>query len=290
MADWINTILQGVLTGGLYALLAAGLSLSFGVMRVINIAHGDFAVLAAFVAIALSQWLGLNPAEALILTLPIMGVLGYVLQRFILNNTLGADVMRPILVTFGFSIIVQNALLEGFSATPRSLYSGDFGTMSFPITGQIAVGALPLTMMLAAVLILAGMQMLFSHTKLGRAFRAASDDPDIVRLMGVNNRHVYGIAMALAMMMVGVAGVFLVLETNTSPTDGPVHLLYAFEAVIIGGLGSLWGTLAGGIILGVAQAVGAKFNPGWGTLAGHLCFLAVLAFRPNGLFPKTKDR
>jgi branched-chain amino acid transport system permease protein len=290
MADWINTILQGVLTGGLYALLAAGLSLSFGVMRVINIAHGDFAILAGFTAIALAGWLGLNPIEAMLLAVPLMAALGYVLQRFILNHTLGADVMRPILVTFGFSIIIQNLLLEGFSATPRSLVSGDFGTDSIQIGGQVALGALPLSMMLAAVVILAGMQMLFSRTMLGRAFRAASDDPEIVRLMGVNNRHVYGVAMAIAMGMVAVAGVFLVQQTNVSPTDGPQHLLYAFEAVIIGGLGSLWGTLAGGIILGVAQAVGAHFNPGWGTLAGHLCFLAVLAFRPNGLFPKTKDR
>lgn len=290
MADWINTILQGVLVGGLYALLAAGLSLSFGVMRIINIAHGDFAVLAAFIAIALADWLGLNPAEALLLTLPLMAILGYVLQRFILNRTLGADVMRPLLVTFGFSIIIQNLLLEGFSATPRTLDAGNFGTMSFPLTPQIAVGALPATMMLAAIAILAGMQALFSYTKLGRAFRAASDDPEIVRLMGVDNRHVYGLAMGISMIMVAIAGVFLVLQTNTSPTDGPVHLLYAFEAVIIGGLGSLWGTLAGGVILGVAQAIGAKLNPGWGTLAGHLTFLAVLALRPNGLFPKTKDR
>lgn len=290
MSDWINTIVQGVLTGGLYALLAAGLSLSFGVMRIINIAHGDFAVLAAFIAIALAQWLGLNPAEALLLTLPLMAALGYVLQRYILNRALGADVMRPLLVTFGFSIIIQNLLLEGFSATPRSLYAGNFGTSSVTLNAQIAIGYLPLTMMIVAVAILAGMQMLFSRTMLGRAFRAASDDPEVVRLMGVDNRHVYALAMALAMVMVGVAGVFLVLQSNTSPTDGPQNLLYAFESVIIGGLGSLWGTLAGGVILGVAQAIGAKFDPGWGTLAGHLCFLAVLAFRPNGLFPKTKDR
>lgn len=290
MADWINTILQGMLTGGLYALLAAGLSLSFGVMRIINIAHGDFAVLAAFIAIALAQWLGLNPGEALLLTLPVMAVLGYGLQRCILNRTLGADIMRPLLVTFGFSIIIQNLLLEGFSATPRSLFSGGFGTASYAVNGQIAIGYLPLTVMLVAVAVLAGMQLLFARTRLGRAFRAASDDPETVRLMGVDNRHVYALAMALAMAMVGIAGVFQVLETNTSPTDGPVHLLYAFEAVIIGGLGSLWGTLAGGIILGVAQAIGAKFSPGLGTLAGHLCFLAVLAFRPAGLFPKTRDR
>jgi branched-chain amino acid transport system permease protein len=290
MADWINTLLQGILTGGLYALLAAGLSLSFGVMRVINIAHGDFAILAAYIAIALTQWLGLNPAEALILTMPLMAVLGYVLQRFVLNRALGADVMRPLMITFGFSIIIQNLLLQGFSADSRSLYAGDFSIDSLQLGGNIAAGYLPLTVMFTAVVILAGLQMLFSRTMLGRAFRAASDDPEIVRLMGVDNRHVYGMAMGLALAMVAVAGVFLAMQTNISPTDGPQHLLYAFESVIIGGLGSLWGTLAGGVILGVAQAVGDKFDPGIGTLVGHLTFLAVLALRPTGLFPKTKDR
>lgn len=290
MMDWLNTILQGVLVGGLYALLAAGLSLSFGVMRIINIAHGDFAVLSGFIAIALASWLGLNPAEALLLTVPLMAGVGYVLQRSILTRTLGPDVMRPILVTFGLSIIIQNLLLQGFSATPRSLPWGNFGTASISLGSQIGIGLLPLTMMLAAVVILAGMQALFSRTMLGRAFRAASDDPEIVQLMGVNNHHIYALAMAFSMSIVAVAGVFLVVQTNISPTSGPQNLLYAFEAVIIGGLGSLWGTLAGGIILGVAQAIGAKFDPGWGTLTGHLCFLAVLAFRPNGLFPVTKDR
>jgi branched-chain amino acid transport system permease protein len=290
MADWINTLLQGLLTGGLYALLAAGLSLAFGVMRMINIAHGDFAILAAYIAIALTGWLGLNPAEAMLLTVPLMAVLGYALQRFILNRTLGADVMRPLLVTFGFSIIIQNLLLQGFSATPTALDSGSFGTASISLGSNIAAGLLPLTVMAAAIVVLLGMQLVFSHTMLGRAFRAAADDPETVRLMGINNRHIYAMAMGLAMAMVAVAGVFLVLQTNISPTDGPQHLLYAFEAVIIGGLGSLWGTLAGGIILGVAQAIGAKFDPGWGTLAGHLCFLAVLALRPAGLFPATRDR
>jgi branched-chain amino acid transport system permease protein len=290
MSDWINTLLQGLLTGGLYALLAAGLSLSFGVMRLINIAHGDFAILAAYGAIALSGWLGLNPVEAMLLIVPAMALLGFVLQRGILNRTLGADVMRPLLVTFGFSIIIQNLLLQGFSADTQSLNAGSFSTASLPLGGSIAIGLLPLTVMLTAIAVLAGMQWMFSHTMLGRAFRAAADDSEAVRLMGVNNRHVYAMAMALAMAMVAIAGVFLALQTTISPTSGPQHLLYAFEAVIIGGLGSLWGTLVGGAVLGIAQAIGAKFNPGWGILAGHLCFLAVLVARPSGLFPSTRDR
>jgi branched-chain amino acid transport system permease protein len=290
MADWINTLLQGLLAGGLYALLAAGLSLSFGVMRIINIAHGDFAILAAYGAIFLVGSFGLNPVEAMIIIVPLMAGLGFALQRGILNRTLGSDVLRPLLVTFGFSIIIQNLLLQGFSADSQSLTAGSFGTASIPLGGDIAIGLMPLTVMATAVAVLAGMQWMFNHTMLGRAFRAAADDAEAVRLMGVNHRHIYAMAMGLAMAMVAIAGVFLALQTTIAPTDGPQHLLYAFEAVIIGGLGSLWGTLVGGVILGVAQAIGAKFNPGWGILAGHLCFLAVLVAKPSGLFPTTRDR
>jgi branched-chain amino acid transport system permease protein len=134
------------------------------------------------------------------------------------------------------------------------------------------------------------LQYLFSRTRLGRAFRAASDDSTTAQLMGIDNKHVYGIAMALAMAVVALAGFYLALRANVSPSEGPARLIYAFEAVIIGGMGSLWGTLVGGMILGVAQSIGLKLDPGWGILAGHLTFLTVLVFRPNGLFPKTRDR
>ncbi|OIQ96749.1 high-affinity branched-chain amino acid transport system permease protein LivH [mine drainage metagenome] len=290
MAEWINTLLQGLLTGGLYALFAAGLSLSFGVMRMINIAHGDFAILAAYGAIALAGSLAMSPLGAMLAVVPLMAALGYLLQRLVLNRTLGNDVLRPLLVTFGMSILIQNLLQEAFTADSRSLHAGSFGTASLALGGNIAVGLLPLTVMATAVVSLAGMQWLFSHTALGRAFRAAADDPDIVGLMGVDNRHIYAMAMAIAMALVAVAGVFLALQTNISPSAGPARLLYAFEAVIIGGLGSLWGTLVGGIVLGLTQAVGSKFSPGWGILAGHLTFLAVLVARPAGLFPASRER
>jgi branched-chain amino acid transport system permease protein len=290
MSDWINTLLQGLLTGGLYALFAAGLSLSFGIMRLINIAHGDFAILAAYLAISLVGSLHLQPLLALALVVPAMALLGYLLQRGVLNRTLGNDVLRPLLVTFGFSIMIQNLLLQVYTADTRSLDSGSFGTASWNLGGNVALGLLPLTVMLTAVALLLGLQWLFSRTTLGRAFRAAADDPDIVRLMGVNTHHVYAMAMAIAMGVVAVAGVFYALQTDVAPSSGPQMLLYAFQSVIIGGMGSLWGTLLGGIVLGIAQAIGAKLSPGWGILSGHLCFLAVLVFKPSGLFPATRDR
>lgn len=290
MGEWINTILQGLLLGGLYSLFATGLALSFGIMRMINIAHGDFAILAAFAAIAVVEPFGLDPFLVLLVIVPLMAGFGYLLQRLILNRTLGQDILPPLLVTFGLSIIIQNLLLVIFSADTRSLNVGSLGTASVPLGGEVAVGVFPLIVMAVAVGVLGGLQWLFSATPLGRAFRAASDDREVAQLMGIDNRHIYGVAMAIAMAIVAVAGVFLAIRANINPTEGPARLLYAFEAVIIGGLGSLWGTLAGGVILGVAQTIGGKLDPGWGILAGHLAFLAVLVVKPNGLFPRTRER
>ena len=290
MAAWIDTLLQGLMMGGLYTLFATGLCLSFGVMRMINIAHGDFAILAAFMAIATAAPLGLNPFAVMLLVVPAMAALGYGLQRLVLNRTLGQDILPPLLVTFGFSIIIQNLLLEIFSADTRSLDAGSITTDSLSLGGDVAVGYLPLIIMATAVAVLCALQWLFARTRLGRAFRAASDDASTARLMGIDNKHVYALAMALAMAIVAIAGIFLAIRANINPSEGPARLIYAFEAVIIGGLGSLWGTLAGGMVLGVAQSVGLRLDPGWGILAGHLAFLTVLVLRPNGLFPKTRDR
>jgi branched-chain amino acid transport system permease protein len=290
MTAWIDTLLQGLMMGGLYSLFATGLALSFGVMRMINIAHGDFAILAAFMAIAAVASFGLNLFVVLLLVIPVMAVFGYGLQRLVLNRTLGKDILPPLLVTFGFSIVIQNLLMEIFSADTRSLDAGSFATDSLDLGGGIAVGYLPLLIMASAVAVLGGLQWLFARTHLGRAFRAASDDATTAQLMGIDNKHVYGVAMAIAMAVVALAGFYLAIRANVNPTEGPARLIYAFEAVIIGGLGSLWGTLAGGMVLGVAQSIGLRLDPGWGILAGHLAFLSVLVLRPNGLFPKTLDR
>lgn len=288
--DWLDAIVQGVLLGGLYALFATGLSLIFGVMRLVNIAHGDLIVLAAFLGLAVVQGTGLHPLLSPVITVPAMAGLGYALQRGILNFTLGRDILPPLLVTFGLSIVIQNVLLEVFSADTRRLQVGALETASIAVGERIAIGWFPLLVFLSALAVIAGLQVLLSRTRLGAAFRATSDDRATAALMGVNDRHVFAFAMALALAVVALAGTFMAIRTNFSPAIGPARLLYAFEAVIIGGLGSLWGTLAGGVILGVAQAVGAKFHPGGQLLAGHVAFLLVLVVRPNGLFPRTRDR
>ena len=285
---WIDTIVQGILLGGLYALFATGLSLIFGVVRLVNLAHGDFSILAAFLAVFAVQSLGLNPLVALLLVAPVMAAVGYGLQRLVLNRLLGRGILPAVLVTFGLSIVIQNGLLETFSADSRRLNPGGIETASVSLGGGLAVGAFPLLTFAVAVLLLVGLQILIGRSAIGRAFRAASDDGATAALMGIDNGRLYGLAMALSLAIVAVAGIFLGIRTTFSFSSGPDRLLFAFEAVIIGGLGSLWGTLAGGVILGVAQTIGARLSPGWGVLTGHLVFLAVLLLRPSGLFAKSR--
>ena len=283
--DWISAIVQGTLLGGLYALFAAGLSLIFGVMRLVNIAHGDLIVLAAYLGLSTTVMLGIHPFVALLIVMPAMAGIGYVLQRGILNRTLGDDILPPLLVTFGLSVILQNALLEAYSADPQKMNAGVIEIANVPV-GGLTLGVLPLLTFAIAIAVIAGLQFIFYRTALGRAFRATSDNSDIAQLMGLNKAHVFGMAMALALAVTAIAGILLGVRTSFDPSVGGARLIFGFEAVIIGGLGNLWGTLVGGVILGVAQTIGAKIDPGWQLLAGHIAFLVVLAVRPQGLFPR----
>ncbi|SHN80183.1 branched-chain amino acid ABC transporter permease [Bradyrhizobium erythrophlei] len=289
MTGWLDAVIQGVLLGGLYALFAAGLSLIFGIMRLVNLAHGDLIVFAAYAILLVAGHLGLDPFAAVLLAIPILFVIGFVLQYVLLNRTLGHDLLPPLLVTFGLSIVIQNGLLQLFSADSRRLSSGAIETASIPLGGGIAVGVVPLLTLLAAIALIVFLNLIFYRTPIGRAFRATSDDLEVAQLMGIEVGRTFAVAMGLAFVVVAVAALFLGLRANFDPTIGPARLLYAFEAVIIGGLGSLWGTLAGGIVLGLAQTIGARIDPEWQILAGHLAFLAVLAIRPRGLFPRAQD-
>jgi branched-chain amino acid transport system permease protein len=286
--NWLDTIIQGVLLGGLYALFAAGLSLVFGIMRLVNLAHGDLIVLAAFLILALVTALGLNAFLATLVAIPIMFGLGWLLQSQLLNRTLGPDILPPLLVTFGLSIVIQNALLEGFSADSRRITVGPLESATFAL-GTINIGVMPLLTFLSSVAVIIGLNQLFYRTSLGRAFRATSDDRVTAGLMGVRPDRIFATATGIAMVVVTIAALYLGTRANFDPTIGPARLIYAFEAVIIGGLGSLWGTLAGGVIIGVAQTLGAAVNPEWQILSGHIAFLAVLLFKPRGLFPRSAE-
>jgi len=284
----LDTLIQGLLLGGLYALFALGLSLMFGVMRLTNTAQGDFIVLAGFAVIAVAPLVAQSTIGATLLVLPLAFAAGYALQRWVLNGTLGRDPLPSLVVTFGLSIVIQNVLLEVFSADPRSLDSGGFNTQGLDVGGGIAVGALPLTIFALALAITALLQLLFERTALGRAFRAVSDDREIAELMGLDARKVYALATGIACVVIAVGGALQAMRTTVAPSDGPLLLLFAFEAVIIGGMGSFWGTFAGALVLGLAQQIGFRLDPGWGIWIGHLVFLAVLVLRPQGLLPRTR--
>lgn len=287
MNTLINILIQGVLLGALYSLFAMGQSLVFGVMRLTNIAHGDFIVLLVFLLFALTTMAHLPLVAAIALLVFIAFITGYALQYLLLNRVSSRDPLPSLMVTFGLSIVIQNVLQELFSADPRAIATGGFESQSVALPGDINVGYLPLLTLLATVAITCALQRLFGKTSLGRAFRATSDDREIVQLMGVSNRRTYALAMAIAFVLVAVAAALYAMRTAVAPSDGPALLLYAFEAVIIGGMGSFWGTLLGGIALGAAQQVGFYLDPGWGIWLGHVMFLAVLVVRPQGFLPKT---
>lgn len=281
--QWLDTLVQGTLLGGFFALSGLGLSLSFGILRIVNIAHGDFLVVAAYLGLAAVVGAGVHPLAAVLLVVPAMGALGYLVQRGLLERAVGAGELTPLLITFGLSIILHNLLQEIASADYRSLDAGTVETASLAI-GPIQVGWLPVGILASALLVYAALQRLIAHTRFGRIVRATVDDPEITALMGVDTRRVYAAGMVLSMAIVGFAGVLYGIRSSFNPQAGGSQLLFAFETVIIGGMGSIWGTMAGGMALGIAQTVGYQLHAGWGAFAGHVVFFAFLFLRPNGLF------
>jgi branched-chain amino acid transport system permease protein len=283
--NWINAVAQGLLLGGLFALFACGLSLLFGVVGIINLAHGDLAILGGYVAVAILPSVHTNALWALLFVPPMFGAFGYVSQRTLLQRSLENGPLTTLLVTFGLSVVLQNALLEGFSADSHSLSIGKLATDALHINDRLSISYLRLGILIVAVAVLAGVQLFLARTSIGRQIRAVADDSEAAAIAGVNTRHITGIAAGIAFVTVALAGLAFGKYAQFAPTSGSNLLLFAFEAVIIGGLGSLWGTLAGGCVLGLAQTIGAQIDPTMGTLIGHLVFLAVLAVRPSGLFP-----
>jgi branched-chain amino acid transport system permease protein len=278
---WFDQIIQGTLLGGYYALIACGLSLMFGVMRIINLAHGDFAILSVFAVWLLVAQTGMSPFLALAAIIPPMALLGWALQHWVFERSLRAGPLVPLLATFGLAIVVENLLFEVFSADTRSLAPeiGDLAFSSWTLTDQIYVGHLAVLIFAVAVILLVGLQLLLKWTAIGRAIRATAEDPDTAELVGVNSRAAYAVAAAIAVATTAIAGTFLAMRATFDPYSGPAQLIFAFEAVVIGGIGSLWGTLVGGAILGIAQSLGAQIGPRGFLLTGHIVFLVVLGAR-----------
>ena len=286
--DWLNAATQGILLGGLYALFAVGLALVFGTMRLVNLAHGDLTILPAYVALLIVNALRFNPFYSIPITMVIMFVFGYLLQRGLLNLVVQSGEVVGVIVTFGISIVIQNALLLAFTANSQGLDAGTVENLSIKINDRLAVGWLPLIIFLMSLVVITALQMFLGRTKMGRAFRAVSDDQEASRLMGINTKHIWAVAMGVALLIVTIGGVMMAIRTTFDPLLGSQRLIYAFEAVIIGGMGSGWGTLMGGIILGLSQTLGAQaFGSAWSILVGHVVFIIILAVRPQGLLAKT---
>lgn len=286
--NWVNAVLQGILLGGVFAISAIGLSLLFGVMRIVNLAHGSLMILAAYLAVLTLRVVQIPTLLAVLIVVPVMAAIGYATQRTLLDRALRVGPLAPLLVTFGLAIIIPNGLLELFSQDTEPLPIGSLATRSVSLGGAVSVGLFPLLTLLLAVVLVVGLQQYLARAKTGRLMRAAADDTRTLRLMGVDDRRIYALATGIAFATIAVAGsLYGMRQGGVTPFEGELTVLFAFETVIIGGLGSLWGTLAGGIVLGVAQAVGAQVSPELPLLFGHLVFLAVLALRPNGLFGRS---
>ncbi len=282
---WVETIINGVLLGGLYGLFGVGLALVFGVTRIVNIMHGEFIALSAFIALGISA---LFPdVHPLLLILPVVVVsfvLGYALQALLVNRSMRfPDPMAPLLLTFGLSVIVRNLMIEGFGVNPRTIRQGDFGRQSVDVFG-IHIGVLPLATLALAIVLFIALQLVLRRTEIGRIVRATADNSEVVRLMGVRPSSVYNIVMAFSFALAGVAGLMLALRTTFTPFSGVERLLISFEVVVMGGLGSFWGAMLGGIALGVAQLIGLRLNSNSGFLYANLVFLVFIMLRPNGLF------
>ena len=281
---WLNIVIQGALVGGFYALFACGLSLMFGVLKVINLAHGDMAVVAGYVAVFLAPRLHVPELWSFLIVVPIFALLGYVVQRTLIQKSIDRDPFTTLLVTFGLSVVIENLLLEMYSANGQSVNIGSLISESWHPASIIYISYVSLAVLAAAVLVLLALQFFLSKSGIGRLIRAVADDQEAAQLSGANYRHVFGIAAAIAFATVALAGIAYGMMTQFAPTSGGVNLLFAFEVVVIGGIGSLWGTLVGGIALGIAQQFGAHINLSYQILAGNVLFLAVLAVRPQGLF------
>ncbi|MEJ2098433.1 MAG: branched-chain amino acid ABC transporter permease [Desulfobacterales bacterium] len=277
-------ILNGILLGGLYALIAIGMSMMFGIVKLVNLAHGDMMILSSYLALVFATWLGISPFLTLGLTIPAMFVVGYLFQAALLNRVLGTGMEPPLLVAFGMSIILQNFLLMVFTPDARSLITS-LSTQSIVVTDYLSISVLYMVNFFMALLVITLLYFFFQKTYLGRGIRAASDDEVAARLMGINTHRTYGIAMAIAMMTAAVAGALVGMTFTFYPHTGPQYLIIAFGVVVIGGLGSIKGTFLGGFILALAQLLGAQFlGPGFQLLSGYVVLLIVLAIRPQGIF------
>ncbi len=277
----LSNLIQAIFLGGYYAMMACGLSFMFSVMRIINLAHGSLAILSAYLLYVLAEKFGINPFVGLLIVVPVMALIGWLLQRYLLDRSARGGELLPVLTTFGLAIVLDNLMFQRFGADTRSLapYIGNLSWDAYELPGGIFIGKLQVLVLITVVVVIGALQLFLKKTQLGRSIRATAMDPDTAGIVGIDAKRASAAAAAIAMATVALAGAFLGMRATFEPYAGAPQLLSAFEATVIGGLGSLWGTLIGGVVLAVAQTLGATIHPQGFLLGGHFAFFAVLFIR-----------
>ncbi len=286
----IQCIVTGILLGGLYSMIGIGMSLVFGIMGLTNLAHGDLMILGTYISLVMTRALGCNLIVSVIVSVIVMCVLGFVIQQFLVNKVMDKGEAPALLVTFGLSIFLSNLMLKIFSADNQSINNA-LSSKNIITTDVLSISASYLTSFIIACVIIIGLSLVMQKTNFGRAIRATSDDTMAAELMGVNTKLAYAAAMVICMGITAVAGTLVGSTFVFYPSSGTQYLIIAFGVVVIGGMGSLFGTLIGGIVLGVAQIVGGYvFGSGVQMLIAYIVLLVILALRPNGLFAASAVR
>ena len=284
MEDYLQLIFNGIFLGGLYAAVGVGLSMVFGIVKQANLAHGDLMIVASYITMILISGMPfLTPWTALVLVIPAMFLIGFFIQKYLLNRFLGSGMESSLIVAFGLSIIIQNGLLVLFSPDARLLKT-PLAIMSFRITDLLYIPVIHMVAGMVGMALIFLLYFFFSRTFLGRAIRAASDDENAAQLMGIDTQNIYACTMGIATASAAVAGTLVGTTSIFYPHTGPQYLIIAFGVIIIGGVGSMAGTLLGGLVLGLSQLLGGKiFGPGYQLLSGYIILLVLLAIRPQGL-------
>lgn len=279
----LDAVVNGLILGGLYALVAVGLSVVFGVLRLVNLAHGEVLIGSAYLTYTLARHLGIGPFAALPLVVVAVAMVAYLVQRYLLTGLLVRGTEGALVATFGVSLLLQGIFSRQFTSSPKSLGSS-LSTSGFTVAGVQTRTSYLVAFVIAAV-VCVGAHLLLTRTRAGARVRAAAADPATAGLLGIDIRRVYAITFALAAAVTAVGGVLVGVTFSFSPTTGTQYLLIGIAVVVLGGVGNVLGTFAGALLLGLVQSLAAaQFGGGYRDLSVYVVFFIVLALRPQGLF------
>lgn len=272
----LQVIINGILLGSIYAMLGLGMSLILGIVKLTNLSHGEFVILGSYCSVLFSARLGIDPFISLLITVPLMFVCGYVLQRVLINHAMSRGAEPALLVTFGLSIILKDGMMLLFSSDARHVSAG-YSNRVIKIFG-LDISLLNILLMLLSVLSILLLMLFLNHTYMGRAIRAAADDVEAARLSGINIGRTFSVAMGLSAATAAIAGFCVSMKWTFYPSSGGRYLLIAFVIVVLGGLGDIRGTLLSGFFFGLIQVIGGA---NYGLLISYIFMIIVLVASPT---------